>query len=200
MINPPVLTLADVPDYHRAQRGGFSRWFGRTGLRLLGWHVVGRFPSERKLIVVGAPHTSNWDFVVGILMMFALDIRAYWMGKHTIFRKPFGGLMKRWGGIPVYRDNPVGMAEQMAASIRDSDAMLLTITPEGTRKRVEKWKTGFLRIASAANCGVLLASLDFQKKQIQLGDIFQPGDDPDQDVLKVKDYYRQFHPRHPDHF
>ena len=199
-MNTPVLQLCDVPDYHRAYRSRFSRWFGRTGLRLLGWQPVGKVPADRKLIVVAAPHTSNWDFVVGILVILALDIRCFWMGKHSIFRRPFGGFMKALGGIPVYRDNPVGVAEQMAEQIRNSDSKLIAITPEGTRKRVDKWKTGFLRIAKTANCGVLQVSLDFQKKQLMMGGVFWPGDDLEADTARVKEYYRQFSAKHPEKF
>ncbi len=196
----PLITDNDVPSYHRGKRGAFSRWLGRSILRLMGWEVEGVFPQQRKLIIVAAPHTSNWDFVFGMAAILALNLHCNWMGKHTIFRKPFAGMMRWLGGIPVYRERPEGIAEQMAGHIKNADAMLLVITPEGTRSKVENWKTGFLRISSAAECDILLASLDFAKKRIRVGDVFSTSNDVEQDVTRVREYFSQFTPRHPDRF
>ncbi len=201
MTEKVTLTTQDqIPEYHRGRRSAFTRWLGRSILRLMGWKVEGEFPQERKLIIVAAPHTSNWDFVVGMAAMLALNLRCHWMGKHTIFRKPFRGFMRWLGGIPVYREQPEGIAQQMAGHIQNADAMLLVITPEGTRSKVEEWKTGFVRIASAADCGMMMAALDFVNKRICVGEVYRTTDDVDADVSRVRDYFAQFTPKHPDRF
>lgn len=194
------MTMDDIPTYHRANRSGFTRWVGRTLLKLMGWQIQGRVPDVRKLIVAGAPHTSNWDFVIAMSVVMALDLRANWLAKHTIFRFPFKTLFYKLGGIPLDRSNPKGVAEQMAEKIRASDQMIIGIMPEGTRKKVEKWKSGFLRIAYAADCPVMLSSLDFDAKTVLFGDLIAAREDVDQQLLEIKQYYRQFKPKHPEKF
>ncbi len=194
----PVLQASDIPEYHRTHHGAFAQWVGRSILRLAGWTVVGHMVTDRKVIITVAPHTSNWDFVFGMSALLALDLRCNWMGKDTLFRQPFAGLMRWLGGIPVYRDRPEGIAEQMAELMRNSDAMALIITPEGTRGYVDSWKTGFLRIAKAADCDVLMGSLDFENKRMTLGDVYKVTDDIDKDIANIKNYYSKFPGKHPE--
>ena len=194
------MTQNDIPQHHRANRSAFTCWFGRTLLKLMGWQVEGQVPTAKKLIVAGAPHTSNWDFVIAMAVVMALDIKAHWLAKHTIFKFPFRKLFFSLGGIPLDRGNSKGVAEQIAQKIRTSDVMVIGIMPEGTRKKVDKWKSGFLRIARAADSPVLLASLDFSRKRIRFGDLIEAREDTDQQLLEIKAYYQQFRPKHPEKF
>ena len=194
------MTPSDIPIHLRANRSGFTRWFGRTLLNAMGWQVEGCVPNLKKFIVAGAPHTSNWDFVIAMAVVMAFDIKANWLAKHTIFVFPFKGLFNALGGIPLDRDNTKGVAEQIADKIRASDQLVIGIMPEGTRSKVEKWKSGFLRIARAADCPVLLASLDFKHKRIRFGDLIEAREDTDQQLLEIKDYYSQFQPKYPEKF
>lgn len=192
--------LLVIPECHRAHRNGVVQWFGRTGLRLLGWHFEGQFSSEPRLIICGGPHTSNWDFVLAMLAVMALDMKANWLAKHTIFKPPVRKLFFWLGGIPLDRTNPAGVVEQVATEIRQSEQIIIGIMPEGTRKKVEKFKTGFLRMAHAAGCPVMPGALDYQRKAIVFGEAFAAREDFEQQAAEVQDYYRQFHPKHPEKF
>ena len=194
------MTPDDIPPHHRANRSAFTRWFGRTLLKLMGWQVEGRFPDERRLVVAGAPHTSNWDFVIAMGVVMALDVKAHWLAKHSIFKFPFKQLFLALGGIPLDRSNTKGVAQQTADRILECDEIIVGIMPEGTRSKVDKWKSGFLRIARAAQCPVMLVSLDFQHKRAKLGDMIEPREDTEQQLVEIKEYFRQFRPRHPEKF
>lgn len=118
----------------------------------------------KKFILAVAPHTSNWDFVVGISVMFALDIKINFLGKHSIFIGPFKYLLNNIGGIPVYRDKNYGVVEQLVNRCQQSEHFVLGIAPEGTRSKTSQWKSGFLHIAHQANIPVVPVSLDFGKR------------------------------------
>ena len=156
-----------MPDFPR--RGStFLQAFGRAGLRLCGWRIDGGMPALPKFVVVVAPHTSNWDFVLGVLAMFALDLDGHWIGKHTLFRGPLGALMRALGGEPVDRSQPGDVVEQVAARLRAADRYVLGLSPEGTR-RARPWKTGFHRIACAAGVPVVPAWIDYDRRVIGVG-------------------------------
>ena len=190
----------DIPSCHRAYRNRFWQWLGRTIVKLMGWRIDGGIPDVRKIIIAVAPHTSNWDFVVGLATLLALDLNIHWIGKHTIFRPPFRRLLISLGGVPVDRCNPKGVVEQVADRVRRADSMVVGIMPEGTRGKVERWKTGFLRIARAAQCDVLLAALDYGDKRVVMGDVIKPGVDVDQQTQQIRQYYRQYRGHRPELF
>ena len=195
-----MTTKSETPACHRANRSRFSIGLGRNLLKALGWKVSGDIPDERKMIIVAAPHTSNWDFVIAMSVMLALDLKVNWLGKHTLFRSPYGNFMRWLGGIPVLRENPEGIAENIGDQIRQSEAIIIGITPEGTRKKVEHWKTGSLRIAQAARCKILLVAWDYPNKAIVIGDLIDAEEDVETQILEIKDYFRQFGARHPERF
>lgn len=151
------------------RRGGaVTRGFGRFALRLLRWRVVGELPDVPKVVVVAAPHRSNWDFVVGLAAKFAIGIDASWLGKHTLFRGPFAALFRFWGGIPVDRrashDTVAGVVAQFAAR----PSLVLALAPEGTRKPGTAWKTGFWHIARGAQVPILPVVFDRPNRLIHL--------------------------------
>jgi len=176
-----------IPEYHRAHRSSVAQWLGRSLLRLWGgWRVVGDVPAQRRLIIAVGPHTSNWDFFICLAAMLALDMRIHWLAKHSVFRPPLAGLLVRLGGIAVNRGKPEGMAADIAARLNQAEAMMIAITPEGTRKKVARLKTGFVRIARAADCPVLPLILDFQHRELRLHPLFWPTDNADQDAAAIR--------------
>lgn len=177
------VSLRDLSIGARAPRGGgvVRAAFGRAGLWLGGWRWEGALPDAPKLVVAFAPHTSNWDFVWGMLAIFALRVRVRWIGKHTIFRAPWGGLMRALGGIPVDRSAPGGLVRQAAGAFAQHDRFWLALAPEGTRSRVERWRSGFYHIAREAGVPIMLAGMDYERRVIHIGLLFEPtgalGDD-----------------------
>ena len=160
------------------------RAVGHAALNALGWRVEGEVPNLPKFVIAVAPHTSNWDFVVGIAAMFALDLRIGYLGKHTLFRWPFGGIMRWTGGIPVDRSSPHGVVGDSVAAFSRMERHILAIAPEGTRRQVGQFKSGFLQIARGAGVPVLLATLDWGAKVVRMGPTFDPGEDVEADRRK----------------
>jgi 1-acyl-sn-glycerol-3-phosphate acyltransferase len=154
-----------------------TRALGRAALRVLGWRIDGTFPDVSRCLVIAAPHTSNWDFVVALATLLALGLRLHWLGKHTIFRGPLRQLWGALGGIPVDRSAAGGVVEGAVARFRGSGAMLVAIAPEGTRKRVERWKSGYYRIAHAAGVPILPVALDWPARTLRLLPLFEPTGD-----------------------
>lgn len=191
---------AAVSECHRAHR---PRWLGTVCATLLarwGWRVEGEIPGAPKLVLVVGPHTSNWDFVVGVTAMVALDLDIHWIGKHTLFKPPFRAAMTWLGGIPVNRAAPDGFAEQVVARLRDADRIMLAITPEGTRSKVARLKTGFSRIAGQTPCPILPITLDYRRRLIELHPVFSATQDPDADAGTVREIFARAVPRVPEKF
>lgn len=188
------------PEVHRAHRSAIVWKSARWLLARTGWQLAGEFPDQPRLILALGPHTSNWDFAVGLTTMLALDARMHWLGKHTLFRPPVGRWLMRLGGIPVNRTRPEGLAERIASELTGSEAMVITITPEGTRKKVPRLKTGFLRIAKAAGCPVLPVTLDFDRRHIGIEPLFWPGDDFEEDAEAIRKIFARSAPKRPECF
>ncbi len=165
------------------------RAFGRLVLALMRFDAVGAIPDEAKLVVIVAPHTSNWDFIVGMGVMFALDLRLNFLAKHTLFRPPMGTIFRWMGGIPVDRTSSHGVVGDAVQAFAAKDQLVLAIAPEGTRKRVEHFKSGFLHIARGANVPLLLASFDWEGRRVRLGPPFELSDDLAADLAKIEAYY-----------
>jgi 1-acyl-sn-glycerol-3-phosphate acyltransferase len=165
------------------RRGGrVSRSIGLIGLRLLRWRVEGDIADHPRYVAIVAPHTSNWDFVVGLAARYALRLDASWLGKHTLFRPPFGWIMRRWGGIAVDRTASHDVVSQTVAEFSSRPRVFLVITPEGTRKQVSRWRTGFWHIAKGAGVPILPIVFDWGDRVVRIGAPFLPGDDVARDV------------------
>lgn len=184
----------------RVPKGGnaFTRWVGRTVLRLLGWRVTGNLPDEPRFIAIAAPHTSNWDWAVAMAALLALGIRINYMIKDSAFVWPLSLVLRATGGIPTNRAAPAGMVEDVAERLLDTPEIIMVITPEGTRRRVERWKTGFLRIAALAQLPVVQVSWHYPGKLIHLGPVAELSGDLDTDIAAIRAYYRQFTGRNPE--
>ena len=146
------------------------RWLAEKWLKWGGWRFVGEMPDLEKMILIGAPHTSNWDFILYLGAIRHWGISPRFVGKHTLFRWPFGYFFRKFGGIPVDRDRPGGMVGQVVEEFEKSPRMILVVAPEGTRKAAPFWKSGFARIAAAAKVPIVPVVLDFPAKTLVLGD------------------------------
>lgn len=180
-----------IPEHLQAPlplRGNrFSRWVGRTGMRLLGgWRIEGQLPDTRQAIIPVAPHTSNWDFFVGVFVMLALGLKLSYLGKHTIFRFPVNGILRWLGGIPVDRRSAQGVVGQMVEQFKQRDELILALAPEGTRTRVQEWKKGFIHIAKAAQVPVVPVAMDFARKVIDIRPPMMITGDIDAELSRVK--------------
>ena len=165
-----------------------------------GWtiNLVQKLPS--KCVICVAPHTSNWDFIIGILVKFALDIKANFFMKKEWFFFPMGCLMRSLGGIAIQRNKKLKMTDQMAAEFAKHDTLCVAITPEGTRSYNPDWKKGFYFIAEKAGIPIVFAALDFKKKEIKLGDQFIPTGNVDTDMIQIKAYFKDANAKFPDKF
>lgn len=163
----------------------FSRHLGRLSLKILGWRVMGELPDVPKVVAIAYPHTSNWDFVIGLSVMLATDLKASWIAKAEMFNSPLGGLWKKLGGIPIVRGQKLGIVEQQAQAIKDADKIFLLIEPEGTRSGNDHWKTGFYHIATGAGVPLLPVTWDFPSKTLTFLPLFHPTGDVDADVRSL---------------
>ncbi len=190
-------TLFDLPLVAPLLR----RTSGRL-LRLLGWRVEGELsPRATRCVVIAAPHTSNWDFPYTLLAAFALGMHIRWLGKASLFRAPFGGVMRWLGGIPVQRDRANNLVASSVAALQGAPGPLqLVVAPEGTRSRTTQWKTGFHRIAHGAGLPIQLAYLDWGERRCGLGPLVDASNDVDADLVRIKAFYAPFRGRNADQF
>jgi len=163
---------------------------GRLGLFIFGWRTKGRVPDLKKFILVCAPHTSNWDFVFFLLMVFKFRMAACWMGKDTLFIPPFRSLLKRLGGIPIDRSKSLNTVSQMAKEFDRNDRLVIAIAPSGTRRCGASWKTGFYHIAKQANVPIVCGYVDYKTRTGGLGPVFIPQGDIAQDMKQIQSFYR----------
>jgi len=172
------------------RRGGALRAaLGRTMLRVLGWRIGPGIPDLAKAVIITAPHSSNWDFPIGIAVVFTLRLDVRFIGKMELFRGPFGPLMRWLGGLPVNRQHPVGLVEQTVAMFQEREALLLAVAPEGTRKPVARWKSGFHRIALAAGVPIVPGYFDNRRREVGFGAPFYPTGDAEADIAALRAFY-----------
>jgi 1-acyl-sn-glycerol-3-phosphate acyltransferase len=169
--------------------GRLTRPLGRLMLRLTGWRVEGEFPDLGQCVLIVAPHTSNWDFVFGLAAKWALGLRVRFIGKHQLFRFPLGVLMRGVGGIPVDRHSAEGFAERVAAEFASGLPLWLVVAPEGTRRRVTRWKSGFHRIARAARVPILPVALDYAARSVRALPLYTPSEDYAADLQALSAHF-----------
>lgn len=163
-----------------------------------GWRVEGELPPSRKFVFIAAPHTSNWDLPFMLATAYILGVRISWLGKHTVFLWPFGWFMRALGGIPVDRRARHNMVQQVAERFANADELILAVPPEGTRKQVEYWKSGFYHIARAAQVPVAMGFLDFRRKVAGLGPPLYTTGDVRADMDRVRAFYRDIRGKIPE--
>ena len=193
-------TVADEPlDYPRRGRP-LLQAIGRAALRVLGWRVTSPVPPIPKFVAIVAPHTSNWDFIVCVAAMFALDVRLTWLGKHTLFRWPSAGILRALGGRPVRRDSPQGAVADVAEMLRAEPRIILGLAPEGTRKRVAHWKTGFYRIAELADVPIVPVKLDWSRREVSILEPVRPNGNIDETIALLQANYTPEMAKYPKNF
>lgn len=177
----------------------FSRGFARLVLRLLGWRLAGEIPDLPKMVLIGAPHTSNMDGVIGLGTLMALGLDAGTMIKDSAFKGPMGPLLRWFGAIPINRKSPKGVIEQSVDAFNSKPALLLLIAPEGTRHAAPDWKRGYYHIAQGAQVPVLPAAADYRNKVVTFGPPLYPSGDYPADFAKLLAFYGQhLAPQHPE--
>ena len=181
-----------VPQHLKANRPKFIIKISSWILNLRKWEIDGVIPDDKRVVLVIGPHTSNWDFIIGILVILSLDAKINWIGKHTIFKRGFKRLLTKLGGIPVNRQDPSELFSKIREITQKSNGYLIGMAPEGTRKKVLKLKSGFIRIAKQTNSKIMLAGIDFKKKIVNLDNFFTPSGNLDDDLDYVKNYFSRY--------
>jgi 1-acyl-sn-glycerol-3-phosphate acyltransferase len=178
----------------------FTRAVGRAALRLIGWRIEGEVPDVPKLVAIVAPHTSNLDFFVAYAAKMALRLRFQVLVKHSLFRPPLGWLMRWAGGVPIDRGAADRVVETAVSTFARQPRFLLALAPEGTRRRVDRWKTGFWRIAHAARVPIWTVALDWQRRVVQVGPAFWTTGDMEGDLAALQSRYTPRMARHPESY
>ena len=186
----------DFPPFGPASRS--LLWLLLTWYRQRGWSVQGSLPSDRKLIIVGASHTSNWDFLVFLGTVHAVGRRVRFIGKKSLFDGPLGPFMRALGGVPVDRSARQDMVSQIVEQIHAHKDFVLIVAAEGTRARTTKWKTGFYQIAHRANVPIVCAGPDYPTRRGIFGPIIHPTGDYERDMAPAFAFFRSLRPRHPE--
>lgn len=164
-------------------------YLARFWMRVAGWRVDGSLPALPKFVLIGAPHTSSWDFVLFLGVIFTLRANVKFMGKAELFRPPFGWFFYYCGGVPVDRKKSSGLVEQMVEACNKSSQFILTIAPEGTRHHVTEWKRGFYHIAKGAGIPIVMAVVDGKKRTVRVGQVYHPTGDIEADMKAITGFF-----------
>lgn len=167
-------------------------------LGIQGWKIIGNFPNLPKYLVIGAPHTSNWDFVYTLLLKGAMRINLKWVGKDSIFRWPFGRMMRWMGGIPVNRKFSNRFVDQVVALFNQNDEMIIAISPEGTRSKSNYWRSGFYYMAVGANVPIVMVAIDYSKKILEISSTFFPSGELEADFPFIQSFFDGRVGKYPD--
>ncbi len=200
-MRPSTFSSGGLPTRSRiAMVRVMMRGLAKTVLGWFGWQAEGNLPEGGKFVLIAAPHTSNWDMPVMLGLAMVYGIKVHWLGKHTLFAGPMGPLMRALGGIPVVRHERQNLVQQVAELFRTHESFILAVPPEGTRKRVEHWKSGFYHMARAANVPILLGFLDYGRKRGGFGRPVQASADPSKVMDEIRAFYRDKAALRPEFF
>ncbi|MEO7068680.1 MAG: lysophospholipid acyltransferase family protein [Rhodanobacter sp.] len=191
-MNGRLLTPAQLPTQMPQLLDSWQRRACRAALRLGGWSVVGEFPNVAKLVLIAAPHSSGWDGLWGLLVKVAVGADVRFMGKKELFSGPLGGTLRRLGGMPVDRAAAKGVVEQMIEQFQRREQLWLGIAPEGTRKPVTRWRSGFWHIAHGAGVPVFPVAFHYPDKTIHFGPLVETSADMDADMARLRAWYAPF--------
>ncbi len=181
--------LIAVPDEVPRTHGRFARWFGNLVLALGGWRITGEWPRLRRVVIIAAPHSSGWDAVWGLAAKLAMGLDIRFMAKAELFRFPLGWLLLTLGAEPIDRSKATGSVDQAIDALNADDNRWFLLAPEGTRKKVVKWKSGFWRIARGAGVPVTCVGFDYPSRTIRIGPTSETSDDCDADLERFRSYF-----------
>ena len=198
MVDGHKSTAPPEPDVGPERCSWIAHMIGRVVGRLMGWRFEGGVPAINKMVFIAAPHTSNWDFIVALAAAWSFRLKLRWLGKHTLFRFPFGWFMRALGGIPVNRSARHGMVEQMVEVFQRLPRLTLMVPAAGTRAKRERWKSGFYHIARAANVPVVCCPADYSRKVGTLSAPFYLTGDVRADMERIRALFDGVLGRHPD--
>jgi 1-acyl-sn-glycerol-3-phosphate acyltransferase len=167
-------------------------------LRICRWRKAGRLPGISKYVMIIAPHTSNWDMPVGLVIALSLGLKLKWLAKKALFRWPFGCFIKWLGGIPIDRSKSSNIVAQSIQTFQESNELVLVVAPEGTRRKTNYWKTGFYHIASGANVPIVMGFIDYARKEGGIGPTMLPTGDIEFDMQKIRLFYDNLTGKIPD--
>ncbi len=183
-----ITSFPSVPPNAPGSGGPFRKWFARKIFNAIGWRFEGELPDSPKIIFAAAPHTSNWDFILVLLARWALGVNFSYLMKREAFIWPFGHFFIAMGGVPVDRKNSLGVVDQMAQWLEKNEKAWLAMTPEGTRSKVDKWKSGFLRVAEKTNVPIFLIGWDYPTKTFFLDGLWSRTGDDEEDLKNLRRY------------
>ncbi len=181
--------IPQLPNIAPSRGNAFSKWIGKFVLRIAGWEFQGEWPKISQCVLIVAPHTSNWDFIIGLSASLASQMNVRWLGKDSLFKTPLAGFFRWQGGIPAVRDQSQGLVGTIVEIFNKNPKMWLAIAPEGTRSQVNKWRTGFYHIADTAEVPIIPLALDWKNKKIIIFDSFQTTGDIEQDLHSLQGLY-----------
>jgi 1-acyl-sn-glycerol-3-phosphate acyltransferase len=194
------IDLIEVPDAVPQRGNRFTRFLGQIYTALIGWRFAGEIPNLPKFVLIVAPHTSNIDFPIGLAPLFALGLRLSFMAKSSLFWEPLGTYLRWLGGASIDRKGAGSYVDGAIAQFERQDQFILVITPEGTRTKVDRWKTGFYHIAHGAGVPILPLTFDYGRRQYRFGLPYMPSDDMEKDINTLKNFFNASQARKPDQF
>lgn len=174
-----------------------AQLLGGLVLSVFGWQKAGQVPRAKNIVIIAAPHTTNWDFIFLLAAAYSFGISVNWLGKDSLFRSPLGPILRYLGGVPVDRSKRNNLVQSLSAQIEHGSGIALVIPPSGTRRKTEHWKSGFYRIAEAAQIPLVCGYLDYQKKEAGLGPAFLPSD-LSRDMNRIREFYEPIVGKYPE--
>ena len=184
------------PNAPPTRHGVFMRTLAKFLLKLGGWKLVGEFPNEPKMMLIAVPHSSAWDAYWGFLVKIGYDMNISFLGKKEAFWFPLGVLLRWLGGMPIDRHSASGVVDQVAKSFRDNERKWVILAPEGTRRAVTRWRSGFWHIAKQANVPLAGIYFDYPNRTIGLGPVFELTDDLEADLVRIREWFKPYVGKH----
>ena len=190
--------MSDIDGCFPQRGNAFSRALGKGFLGMFGWRLVDPFPNVPKAVVIGGPHTSNWDGIFTFAAMIQIGLDAHLMIKASAVSGVHGPLLRWMGALPIDRSKAGGVVEQSVEQFDGRERFVMVVAPEGTRSSAEQWKTGFYHIAHRAGVPIVLATADYQKKEIAFPAVVMPSGNMAEDIALIQSYYAKVEPCHPE--
>ncbi len=176
----------------------FTTRLAKFILHLMGWKTRGQVPEHPKYVMIGYPHTSNWDAFIGLVVYWSMGVQLKWLAKKSLFKWPLSWILKWAGAVPIHREKSQNLVQKVKEIFENSSQFVLTLSPEGTRKKTDYWRTGFYYMALEAGVPIALGFLDYKTKTGGFGPVIWPSGDIEKDVATIRDFYRGMYGKFPE--